>query len=84
MKLTILLSLVATILTVINTLIVVGKSHIDKNVSSFNELIIFSSLIIAIIWSIYGYIDNNFYIFIGHFIVIICVLYLLFLYYYYK
>jgi hypothetical protein len=84
MKLTLLLSLVAIVLSVINTILIVGKSHIDKNMSGFNEIIIFTSLIIAIIWAIYGHIDNNIYIIFGNTIIIICLLYLLYLYYCYK
>ncbi len=84
MRLTIILSFIAIMLTVLNTILIVGKSHIDKNVSGFNESILFTSFIIAIIWCIYGYIDNKQYILIGYLIIIICMMYLLYLYYYYK
>jgi hypothetical protein len=84
MKLTILLSFIAIMLTILNTIFVVSKSHIDKNICGFNEIILFTSLLISIIWCIYGYIEKNLSVFIGYLIIIILLIYLFILYYKYN
>ncbi len=84
MRLNIILSFIAIMLTVFNTIFIVSKSHIERNVSGFNEIILFTSFCIAIIWCIYGFLYNYLHIFIGNIIIIICLIYLLYMYYYYK
>ena len=71
----------AIFLNIINTLLFVSKCHNDKNFSNIRCEFIFISLIIAIIWGVYGYIEQKHNILIGNIIVIILLLYLLYIYY---
>ena len=77
------LSAIAICLTIISTILIVGKCHYNKNIDNISCEIIYISLLIAIIWSIYGFIENKYNIFIGNVIITILLLYLLYLYYKY-
>lgn len=81
MEIKLLLSFIAIVITLLNTIIIVGKSHIDKNVCGYNGVIILTSLLVAIVWCIYGFVDNQKHIFIGYLLVILLLFYLLYLYY---
>ncbi len=75
------LSAIAISLTIISTILIVGKCHYNKNINNISCEIIYISLLIAIIWSIYGFIENQYNILIGNIIIIILLIYLLYLYY---
>ena len=77
------LSSIAIVLTIINTFLVVNTSIINKNVNNITLELIIMSLLITIVWSIYGYIENHMHILIGNIIIIILLFFLLFLYYKY-
>ena len=76
------LSSIAIILSIINTFLVINSCINNKKVSITLDLIIIS-LLIAIIWSVYGYIENHQHMFIGNIIIILLLFFLLFLYYKY-
>ena len=75
------LSSIAIVLTIINTFLVVNTSIINKNVNNITLELIIISLLIAIVWSIYGYIENHMHILIGNIIIIILLFFLLFLFF---
>ena len=77
------LSCIAIGLTIINTFLVINTCITNKNVNNITLELIILSLLIAIVWSIYGYIENFQHILIGNIIIIILLLCLLFLYYKY-
>ena len=77
------LSSIAIGLTIINTFLVVNTSIINKNVNNITLELIIMSLLIAIVWSLYGYMENYMHILIGNIIIIILLFFLLFLYYKY-
>jgi hypothetical protein len=67
MNITYILSFIAILLTIFNTLILVNSKY------KFNyeiELIILA-LLISIIWCVYGYINNSYHICIGNLIIVI-------------
>jgi hypothetical protein len=72
------LSSIAIGLTIINTFLVVNTSIINKNVNNITLELIIMSLLITIVWSIYGYIENHMHILIGNIIIIILLLFLLY------
>ena len=73
------LSIIAIGLTIINTFLVINSCIINKKVNVTLELIIIS-LLIAIIWSVYGYIENHQHMFTGNIIIILLLSFLLYLY----
>ncbi len=81
MEITFLLSFIAVMLTLLNTIIIVGKSHFDKKITGINDITILISIIIAIIWFIYGCYAKQTVFCIGYLFIIILLLYLLFLFY---
>jgi hypothetical protein len=75
------LSIIAFSLTIITTFFIVNKCHITQNINGIYLEVIYLSLLIAIIWTIYGYLEKKQYILIGNLIIILLLLYLLYLYY---
>jgi hypothetical protein len=78
------LSISAIILTVINTILLVNICHYNKNNNNVNIIkceLIYISLLIAIIWSIYGFIESQLHTFFCNIIIILLLFYLLYLYY---
>lgn len=78
------LSISAVVLTVISTAFIVSICHYNKKMNNINIIrceLIYISLLIAIIWSVYGFIENQQHIIICNVIIIILLFYLLFLYY---
>ncbi len=64
------LSIIAILLTILNTIFGIGKSH--------DKMFLYLSSIIALIWSIYGYFDNKPYILIGYLIILLIICYIIF------
>lgn len=77
------LSSIAIGLTIINTFLIINTCITNKNVNNVTLELIIISLLISIIWSVYGYIENFNHILFGNIIIIILLLCLLFLYYKY-
>ena len=78
------LSISAVVLTFINTLLFVSICYHNKKMNNINIIrceIIYISLLIAIIWSIYGFIEKQHHIIVCNIIIILLLFYLLFLYY---
>jgi hypothetical protein len=75
------LSIIAIVLTVISTLLIVGRCHYEKKTDNISCELIYISLLIAIIWSIYGFIKNEQHVLIGYIVIILLLIYLLYLYY---
>ncbi len=76
------ISSIAIGLTIINTLLVVNSSYSSKQIGLTLDLIIIS-LFVAIVWTVYGYVEKLNHILYGNIIIILLLLFLLFLYYKY-
>jgi hypothetical protein len=76
------ISSIAIGLTIINTLLVVNSSYRSKQIGLTLDIIIIS-LLIAIVWIVYGYVEKLNHILYGNIIIILLLLFLLFLYYKY-
>jgi hypothetical protein len=75
------LSIIAFTLTILTTALIVGRCHITKNINGIYIEVVYLSLVIASLWTLYGHIENKYHILIGNIIIILLLFYLLYLYY---
>ena len=65
------LSIIVLIINILNTVLAIE--------SNYNKTLLYISLIICLIWCIYGYIEKKHLMFFGNFIILMIVLYIIFL-----
>ncbi len=78
------LSSVAIGLTIINTLIVIRNSEINKTSSGISKEITITSIVISLLWCVYGFIEMKHHVLIGYSVRSVLLIYLLYVYYKYS
>jgi hypothetical protein len=71
-----LLTSIALFVTIINFSLIITNCYTKKSFNTIKLEILFVSLFIALIWTIYGYMRHYKHIFIGNIIIVILILFL--------
>ena len=79
MDLTFAMKLSGILFLIINTMLVVNKCHVNKTTDHVSHDFIIASLIISIVWLLYGIKNKLTYFYIGYSVVLLLQLYLLYL-----